>query len=196
MGQLQASYSSRAYRQSMVDAPDAHTRFMTFSCVKRRHFLDADHTKRIFLGVLARALKAHDVLCHGYVLMPDHVHLILRFQNPISCEPWMARLKSETSRNIKQTHRTQKWSYAAAIPDSKPVWKDRFYVFNIFTIKKLEEKLIYLHENPVRAGLVERAIDYKWSSARRYRLGESAPIPIMTPHEWIQISHRTITEKS
>jgi putative transposase len=50
--------------------------------------------------------------------------------------------------------------------------------FQIYSERKLEEKLDYIHQNPVRADLVERAADWPWSSARWYLRGERVGVPI------------------
>jgi putative transposase len=57
-------------------------------------------------------------------------------------------------------------------------WQPKYYAFEICSQSKIEEKLVYMHENPVRAGLVERAIGWNWSSARWYELGKSVGVPI------------------
>ena len=55
--------------------------------------------------------------------------------------------------------------HAQTIEETEPAWQARNYPFNVFTEKKLEQKLDYMHLNPVRRGLVTRAVDWKWSSA-------------------------------
>jgi putative transposase len=62
-----------------------------------------------------------------------------------------------------------------------PVWQARYYGFNLWSRQKLDEKLEYIHLNPVRAGLVEKAVEWKWSSARWYEIGKSAGLPISWP---------------
>ena len=54
----------------------------------------------------------------------------------------------------------------------RPFWQKRYYDFNIFTMQKWREKLNYIHENPVRRGLVRSAPEWAWSSARHYATGE------------------------
>ena len=61
-------------------------------------------------------------------------------------------------------------------------WQPKYYSFEIYGQAKLLEKLKYIHENPVRHGLVEQAIDWKWSSARWYEWRSSVGVPI----EWIE----------
>ena len=58
----------------------------------------------------------------------------------------------------------------------------RYHDFNVFTHDKRVEKLRYMHRNPVKAGLVEKPEDYRWSSYRAYALGELHPIRISTGH--------------
>ncbi len=65
---------------------------------------------------------------------------------------------------------------------SDPIWQRKFYPFHLYSEKKLREKLDYMHLNPVRAGLVEKAIDRPWSSARYYALGKSVGVPI----QWVE----------
>ena len=72
-------------------------------------------------------------------------------------------------------------NYWAEVPDSDPIWQPRYYGFNIWSRRKVEEKLDYMHGNPVRAGLVEKAVDWKWSSARWYVEGKSVGLPIRWP---------------
>jgi hypothetical protein len=72
-------------------------------------------------------------------------------------------------------------NYSSNIEETDPAWQARYYPFNVFSEKKLTEKLDYMHLNPVRRGLVVRAVDWKWSSARWYVLGKSVGIPIRMP---------------
>jgi hypothetical protein len=58
------------------------------------------------------------------------------------------------------------------------VWERRYYDFNVFTARKLEEKLHYIHMNPVTAGLVLAPADWRWSSYRGYVFGESGLVDV------------------
>ena len=57
-----------------------------------------------------------------------------------------------------------------------------YYSFEIYRRSKLEEKLRYMHDNPVRSGLVEQATDWKWSPARWYEWRRSVGVPI----QWVE----------
>lgn len=71
--------------------------------------------------------------------------------------------------------------FANKIPPDDPFWQPKYYPFNLYSEKKATDKLDYMHLNPVTAGLVERAADWRWSSARYYLLQE----PSLVPLEWI-----------
>ena len=65
-----------------------------------------------------------------------------------------------------------------ALRSHDPFWQSRYYDFNVFREQKLVEKLDYMHQNPVQRGLVTRAEDWKWSSARHYATGEEFRVEI------------------
>jgi hypothetical protein len=69
-------------------------------------------------------------------------------------------------------------SYAALMKADDPFWQRKYYAFQIYSRQKLEEKLTYNHLNPVRAVLVARAADWRWSSARHYKAGRTVGVPI------------------
>ena len=82
---------------------------------------------------------------------------------------------------IKELYRTRFTNYWSPGDDFEPIWQPRYYGFNICSRNKVEEKLEYMHRNPVRAGLVEKAADWKWSSARWYDEGKPTGLLIRWP---------------
>jgi hypothetical protein len=62
-----------------------------------------------------------------------------------------------------------------------PLWQVRYYGFNIYSERKLREKVEYMHNHPVRAGLVREQTDWPWSSARFWSFGKSVGLPISWP---------------
>jgi putative transposase len=155
-----------------------YTHFITFSGYHRRRLLDHDRCKQTFLGVLNEVREKFTARCVGFVLMPDHVHLLIWFPQPRQLSPFVQQLKGRSSTQIKRFLRDGLVQYAARISPADPVWQVRFYSFEIDGQKKLEEKLTYMHLNPVRAGLVARMIDWQWSSARWYEERQSVEVPI------------------
>jgi putative transposase len=157
---------------------EGHAHFVTFSCYKRRRLLDPDRHKQIVLGVLNSELATQSGHCLGFVLMPDHVHAIVWFPAPDQLAHFMKQWKQRSSVQVKRHLRTALPSYAATILPTDPVWQPRYYDLNLFSEAKTGEKLNYIHQNPVRAGLVLHACDWIWSSSRYYERSQSVGVPI------------------
>ena len=166
----------RPKRRIADDEPFAH--FVTFSVDRRRRLLDHDHAKRILLGVLNEQLDAFDARCQGFVVMPDHVHAIVWLPETGQLSRFMHGWKRMSSFHIREWYRTSAEEYFRGFGEGDRFWTPKYYSFEIYGQRKLEEKLEYMHLNPVRAGLVARAIDWKWSSARWYELRRSVGVPI------------------
>jgi putative transposase len=160
---------------------EQHAQFVTFSCYHRRRMLDCEPLRDTLLELLTQKLTEYSGICSGYVVMPDHVHIVVWFEteNTLSC--FMKSWKQTSSMKLKRMLRGVAPMYASHIPFADPFWQPKYYPFNLFSEKKAKEKLDYMHKNPVTAGLVEQAIDWRWSSARHYLLNE----PSIVPLEWI-----------
>jgi REP element-mobilizing transposase RayT len=127
----------------------------------------------------------------GYVIMPDHIHLLIWPQNAKIITDFMRDLKRFTSGRITRQAKleskidwVEKFEEAGKETnraDSK-VWQDSFWEQAIYTEGFLKQKLNYLHLNPVRAGIVADAADYPYSSYRNYYKDNSELIEI--DNEW------------
>ena len=89
--------------------------------------------------------QRYDFHVLGYVVMPEHVHLLVS-------EPKRALL-SKVVQALKLS--------VAVQSVKRPFWQARYYDFNVFTGRKMAEKLRYMHRNPVKRGLVEKPEDWK-----------------------------------
>jgi len=156
----------------------AFTHFVTFSCYRRRRLLDNDPVRRIVLGVLDAQMTKQNARLVGFVLMPDHVHALVWLPRNESLPRFMKQWKQCSSRNIRKFALPLLPSYATLMQADDPFWQRKYYGFQIYSRQKLEEKLNYIHLNPVRAGLVDRAADWRWSSARYYEDGRTVGMPI------------------
>jgi REP element-mobilizing transposase RayT len=123
----------------------------------------------------------------GYVVMPDHVHLMIWPFGNSSVSDIMRDYKKFTSaRLIRQAEVEGMSDWLTAFQQAgeetrrseNKVWQDSYWDENVYTERFLRQKLNYVHRNPVRAGLVERPIDYRYSSYRNYELGEEWLIEI------------------
>jgi len=155
-----------------------YSHFITFSVYKRRRLLDHDSPKRIVLGVLNFVLQKHSAQCAGFVLMPDHVHALIWFSETNQLSRFMHEWKRQSSLKIRQWYRRQAVNYSANFEEGDKFWQPKYYAFSIYERHKLIEKLQYIHLNPVRAGLVDAAVDWPWSSARFYERQQSVGVPV------------------
>jgi len=137
----------------------------------------------------------------GYCIMPDHLHLIIWWdRDDITISKIIQSIKSHSARRIvdylynggrrgpltspknglgQGTQATwREYSHRRISEQVYHIWQPSFYDFNIYSNRKLEQKLDYIHNNPVKARLVRGVTDYKYSSARNYYLGDSSGIKI------------------
>ncbi|MEM9412758.1 MAG: transposase, partial [Planctomycetota bacterium] len=163
-------------RRILDDQLWAH--FVTFTCYRRRKTLDQDHPKKIILGILAQQLRIQNASCIGYVIMQDHVHALIWFPKPGQLSEFMHGWKRKSSFGIRNWYREHSEQYFREFGEGDKFWQPKYYSFEIENRHKIEEKLTYIHLNPVRRGLVERAVDWKWSSARWYENKQSVGVPI------------------
>ncbi|MES2392672.1 MAG: transposase [Acidobacteriota bacterium] len=147
-----------------------HNHFVTFSCYKRLPYLDSDHARTIFLSALERIRQKHHFFVFGYVLMPEHVHLLLSEPPQTPLSSIFRALKTETSKHLKG--------------ERPRFWQLNYYDFNVFTQPKFTEKLRYMHRNPVARGLVQSPEDWPWSSYRHWLKGEQGAVEIESHWTW------------
>jgi putative transposase len=155
--------------------------FVTFSCYRRLPLLATAPVRNLFVKELDEARHAYDFLLAGYVLMPNHVHLLI--SEPKKCSPSSAlqMLKQCVSRKMRaQQHVVPlaeiRMPVAKHIGDLPGFWQARFYDFNVYSHEKKNEKLEYMHANPVNRGLVRHPQDWPWSSWAFYFKSESGLI--------------------
>ncbi len=148
-------------------AHDLH--FTTFSCYRRQPLLASAHSKQLFEQALERARRGYGFYVTGYVIMPEHVHLLVSEPERSTLARALQAVKQSVARQL--------------IGERKHFWQARYYDFNVWTVKKRVEKLRYMHRNPVKRGLAEKPEDWAWSSFRHYATGEEGVVEIES--EWI-----------
>jgi putative transposase len=151
---------------------EGHLHFLTFSCYRRLRYLDDDHSRTIFLNTLETLRRRHQFFLYGYVLMPEHVHLLLSEPKLHRLDNTLRVLKGRSSKLLKGAR--------------AKFWQTRYYDFNVFTQPKFVEKLRYIHRNPVERGLVQKPEDWPWSSFRHWSTGEAGRIEIESHWTWTQ----------
>ena len=157
--------------------------FITFSCYQRRPLLGSARARDTFVKTLADVRERYPFLLVGYVVMPEHVHLLVSEPTTGTPSKIMQILKLRVSRAMRRRRRrSSKNQLKLSFPEEgnglRRFWQRRFYDFNVWSRGKLKEKLNYMHANPVVRGLVKHPKNWPWSSWSFYEKGEAGLIPI------------------
>ena len=150
----------------------AQTHFITVSCYRREPRFSSPPVYDLFLGCLEDMRRRFSMCVYGYVVMPEHVHLLVN-------EPPGATL-ADAVHSLKLSFAKRVRSLATAEPGS--FWQKRYYDRNVRDAEEFKVKLRYLHRNPVKRGLVKEAAEWKWSSFRHYAFREIGVVEIES--EW------------
>ncbi len=168
-----------------------HLHFITCSCYRRLPFLSTARSRDRFLSILERTRERYRFVVVGYVVMPEHIHLLLTEPEVANPSTAMQVLKQRTARALlPKSKRKDPRQRSLFVGESqrRAFWQARFYDFNVWTTKKRVEKLRYMHRNPVKRGLVESPEQWRWSSYRFYLLNEAGPVAVN--EGWAKISFR------
>ena len=155
--------------------------FVTFSCYRRLPLLGTMHARNLFVKELGRVRQEYGFFLVGYVLMPNHVHLLISEPKKGTPSTVLQMLKQRVSRKLRKTKQAvPKAQGRRAFPEFigglSQFWQPRFYDFNVYSHERKKEKLEYMHANPVQRGLVEHPQDWVWSSFSYYARGETGLI--------------------
>jgi len=161
--------------------------FVTFSCFQRRPLIDCAEHRDVFLRVLERVRLHYKFTVVGYVVMREHVHLLISEPLIANVSTIIKALKQGSARRVLNRLRRVAHGESAL----ERFWQTRFYDFNVFSQKKRIEKLRYMHRNPVTRGLVESPEDWKWSSFRWYLRQEAGLVQVGVEFERPLVLRRT-----
>jgi len=151
---------------------DHDLHFITFSCYARKPILGTPVRRELLAQILEQTRRRYRFIVAGYVIMPEHVHLLITEPQAGDPSVVMKVIKERFTRILRSRQ-----LYRA------PVWEKRFYDFNVWSDAKRIEKVRYIHRDPVRRGLVEKPEDWVWSSFRSYASGEEGPVRVNC-QEW------------
>jgi REP-associated tyrosine transposase len=130
--------------------------FVTVRLLKERTRLnDADF--RLLALAFNRARRIHSYYLAAWVFLPDHWHAICALVYPLTISRVMKSIKT-SSTNLINRHRGE----------SGELWQARFFGRALRSVEEFNEKVEYIHLNPVRAGCVTRPLDWRWSSFNEY----------------------------
>ena len=167
-GQLRFSKRRRRYDE------DRLPRELTFSCFRRFRFLERDRTRQWFIDALQEARQRWPIAVWAWVIMPEHVHLLVApRQSGVKVGKFAGYVKEHTARPAIKWLKEHAPEFLPSIAVQEgAVTRRRFwqpgggYDRNILKDRTLIAAIEYIHANPVRRGLCERPEDWEWSSAR------------------------------
>jgi len=174
-------------------------RFLTCSCFHGVPLFREDWVKEEFVRALERTRKTHGFALLAWVVMPDHAHLLIVPRLPESpVDLVLNMLKGTMSRRVLAKWRSEKAvvlnSIMGADGDERFWQPGGGYDRNVRHEREYGDIVDYIHQNPVKAGLVAKATDWNWSSARWYA-GERDGVAIDTIREWRQAEGQRLVAK-
>jgi putative transposase len=147
-----------------------HTYFLTPCLRERRHLFHNGALAEHLISLYAAQQEAREIALHGYVVMPDHYHVLFT----LTAEAGVSDI-------VRAVHSLFAAPCRAQTDLRGTAWQTRFHDHVIRSEEEWRETLSYIHENPVTRGLVARASDYPWSSAGFWETGEG---PVRCAGPW------------
>jgi hypothetical protein len=129
--------------------------------IENRYFLETDEQRARYLQLFSKAMKQTDWLCISYALMSSHLHHAFVAGNR-AAESWSRRVNSPFANWYNKVHERT----GALFGGRASMW--------IARVQNVGAVVAYIHNNPVRAGVVKRASQSTWTSHRAY-IGAAAP---------------------
>jgi putative transposase len=149
-----------------------HLHFITFSCYRRVPYLRSVRAKNVFVQILGEIRERYGFSLVGYLVMPEHVHLLIGEPAKGTPSTVIQVLKQRVSRRLRRKKRAPaaqlRLTFARSDGALPRFWQRRFYDFNVWSLKKRVEKLHYMHMNPLKRKLVAHPKDWPWSSFSFY----------------------------
>jgi putative transposase len=130
--------------------------FLSVRLLKRRRKL-TDSDFALLAGAFNRARTLHPFCLTAWVFLPDHWHAICAPRDPVTISLVMKSVKQSSTTAINGSRGAQ-----------GELWQPRFFDRALRTVNEYNEKVEYIHMNPVRAGLVRSPQDWAWSIFNEY----------------------------
>jgi putative transposase len=146
-----------------------HLHFITCSCYRRLPLLGRPRARNLFVKILNEVRDCYGFLLVGYVVMPEHIHLLISEPAKGTPSTVMQVLKQRVSRRLRRKRPCANPAqlslrFHGAGNPLPQFWQRRFYDFNVWSARKIGEKLEYMHANPVKRQLIRHPKEWPWSS--------------------------------
>jgi putative transposase len=157
-------------------------RFVTFACHKGYPLFTNPDIAQLFIDHLSALRSNQNIKIFAYVLMPEHVHLVLLPPENVKLGILIGQMKGRFARDVVQLWEQQ----GATVPKQlcnvehgtrkHIIWKRRCHDHNCRNIEAVKTRIEYCHYNPVRRGLVKKPDAWKWSSCQWYMGKKDIPL--------------------
>lgn len=163
--------------------------FITITIIDWVDFLSRPIYKDVIVSSLNHCVKNKGLSVFAYCIMSNHVHAIVSCDGELS--DVVRDMKKHTSKELIKAMRSihesrrewmlKKFEYAAKRVKkgvNYKVWQDGYHPVHLSTNQMIDQRIDYIHNNPVGEGIVYRAEDYVYSSASFYFLGEESIVAL------------------
>ena len=181
-------WQQRAHRRRAFNEP-GHAHELTFNCYRRFQFLKAERVCHWLADSIDDSRREHDFALWAYVFMPEHVHLLVFPRRPnYDMGQILKSIKEPVGRKAiahleeHASHWLPKITVRSGTRLVRRFWQaGGGYDRNLWEYQAILAAIEFIHQNPVRRNLIERAEDWRWSSAGWYAgipLNSLRPDPI------------------
>ena len=156
--------------------------YVTGNVEKRRQIFRSKSNCRAFLEEIQSLRQKTLARLVCFVVMLDHFHLIVNVIDG-DIQSWIGELKSRSARRLTGMNRDGLFTTASG---ENQVWQESFRTLRLWSDWMIWQKINYIHNNPVKARLVESARDYQWSSFRSFYKLEEDPLLYVDQDWWFE----------
>ena len=179
---METPYRKRCKRYDI----DGQAHCLTFSCFQRKPFLSKDRCCEWLIQGMQKGRENGMYDLWGYVIMPEHVHIVLLPKPEVKISHILSTIKQSASKRALIWIKQNAPDFLKRMEDIQPDGKRHYrfwqrgggYDRNLRRLEDVHEKIHYIHKNPVRRGLVKIPDDWKWSSFHAWQTGDDIPIAI------------------
>ena len=169
--------------------------FVTGNIIDRITIFNQEGCSEAFIEELRTLILRWPAKLISWVLMPEHFHLIVNPQDG-DIQSFVRSLKSLATRKLWEVSQHPGFILEKPAADGSihQVWQDSFKALPLWSSWMIWQKINYIHANPVKAGLVKSAKDYRWSSFRAFYHDSKEPLPIDQDWWWPDDSQKLTAE--
>ena len=168
---------------------DSPALYITIVTKNRLPVFQTERMKKILCNALDEARSSAGILLFAYVVMVDHLHLVT--SRSVTTSEVLRRIKGISARRVIDYLKEN--SFFSSLAKLQHEARERNFIHSLWQVEKnvlpvfsegmFMEKVNYIHQNPVRAGLTERAVEYRWSSARIWQGCPMADEPLVVDND-------------